>query len=87
MNTARFNKEQEFNNWCSRNLDGAIIYDFGEFDEPMMFPCIMVYEFIEYPYIYSADEDEQYNKLREEGYDRDDIEKLVNHYVYPTDFD
>ena len=86
MNTRIFNKEQEVNNWCGTHLDGAIIYEFGEFDYPLMYPCIMVYEFIEYPYIYSAVEDEQYNKLREEGYDRDDIEKLVYHYVYPTNF-
>lgn len=87
MNARKFENEQEFNEWKERNLIGGIIFEFGEFDSPMMYPCIIVYEFIEKPYIYGADEDEQYDNLREEGYDRDDIEKLIYHYVYPTDFD
>ena len=87
MNTQKFDNVQEFNTWRDKNLNGGIIFEFGEFDDPIMYPCIMVYEFIEQPYIYGSDEDEQFNELIEEGYDSEDIEKLVYHYIYPTDFD
>ena len=87
MNRIKFDNVTAFNNWCGTHLEGAIIFEGEEFDSPMMYPCIMVYEFIENPYIYGEDEERQYRKLRKEGYDREDIEKLIYHYIYPTDFD
>ena len=87
MTTKKFNNEKEFNNWERTHINGGIIFEFGEFDTPMMYPCIMVYEFIEQPYCNCDDDFEQYNKLKAEGYDSDEIEKLTYHYVYPTDFD
>ena len=88
MNTRRFNNESEFNAWKVKYVDcGGIIFEFGEFDSPMMYPCIMVYEFVEQPYCNNSDMDEQFMKLRNEGYDSDEIELLMYHYIYPTDFD
>lgn len=87
MNTQKFDNVQEFNTWTDKNLNGGIIFEFGVFDDPIMYPCIMVYAFIEQPYVYGSDEDEQYDELIEEGYDSEDIEKLVYKYIYPTDFD
>lgn len=87
MNTRKFENEQEFNAWKKDTLNGGIIYEFGEPDSPMMYPCIIVYDFIEQPYVYGSDEEEQFHELIEEGYDGEDIEKCVYHFVYPTDFD
>jgi hypothetical protein len=87
MNSRRFENVNEFKDWSATNLNGAIIYEYGEFDTPMMYPCIMVYEFIEQPYCNCADDFEQFDNLRNEDYDSEDIEKLIYHYIYPTDFD
>jgi hypothetical protein len=87
MNARKFENEQEFNEWKERNLIGGIIFEFGEFDSPMMYPCIMVYEFIEEPNITNSDMEEQYDELIADDYDSEDMELLIYHYVYPTDFD
>jgi hypothetical protein len=87
MNARKFENEQEFNEWKERNLIGGVIFEFGEFDSPMMYPCIMVYEFIEEPNITNSDMEEQYDELIADDYDSEDIELLMYHYVYPTDFD
>lgn len=87
MNARKFENEQKFNEWKERNLIGGIIFEFGEFDSPIMYPCIMVYEFIEEPNITNSDMEEQYNELIADDYDSEDIELLMYHYVYPTDFD
>lgn len=88
MNTRKFDNVNEFNEWRKSNVDGyPLIFEFGEFDEPTMYPCIVVYDTIEQPYTNCSVEDEQYDELREDGYDSDDIEKFIYHYVYPTDFE
>lgn len=87
MNTAKFNNESEFNEWKERNLIGAIVFEFGEFDSPMMYPCIMVYEFMDGVCCSCSDEEEEFNALIAEGYYSDEIEYLLYHYVYPTDFE
>jgi hypothetical protein len=87
MNARKFENEQEFNEWKERNLIGGVIFEFGEFDSPMMYPCIMVYEFIEEPNITNSDMEEQYDELIADDYDSEDMELLIYHYVYPTDFD
>ena len=87
MNARKFENEQEFNEWKERNLIGGIIFEFGEFDSPIMYPCIMVYEFIEEPNITNSDMEEQYDELIADDYDSEDMELLIYHYVYPTDFD
>jgi hypothetical protein len=87
MNARKFENEQEFNEWKERNLIGGVIFEFGEFDSPMMYPCIMVYEFIEEPNITNSDMEEQYDELIADDYDSEDIELLMYQYVYPTDFD
>lgn len=87
MNARKFENEQEFNEWKERNLIGGVIFEFGEFDSPMMYPCIIVYEFIEEPNITNSDMEEQYDELIADDYDSEDIELLMYHYVYPTDFE
>ena len=88
MNMQKFNNEQEFNAWKAKYVDcGGVIFEFGEFDSPMMYPCIMVYDFIEEPNITNSDMEEQYDELIADDYDSEDIELLMYHYVYPTDFD
>jgi hypothetical protein len=47
----------------------------------------MVYEFIEEPNITNSDMEEQYDELIADDYDSEDMELLIYHYVYPTDFD
>lgn len=86
MNTIKFNNEQEFNEWSAKNTDG-VVCEWGELDSPTMYPCIMVFDFLDDFRCECADEEEQYDNLKSEGYDSDDIEMLKYHYVYPTDFD
>ena len=86
MNTIKFDNVSSFNEW-RKSIYGVII-EFGkEIESPTMYPCIVVYEFIEHPYLTTADEDDQFDDLIAEGYDSDDIEKLIYHFIYPTDFD
>jgi hypothetical protein len=47
----------------------------------------MVYENFVNPNCDNSDMEEQYDNLIDEGYDSDDIELLLYHYVYPTDFE
>ena len=88
MNARKFENEQEFNTWKERNVWGALMFEFGDdISEPDMYPCIMVYEFIKEPNITNSDMEEQYDKLIADDYDSEDIELLMYHYIYPTDFD
>lgn len=88
MNTRKFENEKEFNNWYNNTIEGyPMVFEFGEFDSPMMYPCIIVYETLDKPFIDDADAEEQFNDLLNEGYCRDEIEEFIYHYVYPTDFD
>lgn len=64
------------------------MFEFGDdIDSPTMYPCIVVYDTFEQPFCDNEDMDEQYDRLQEEGYDSDDIELMVYHFVYPTDFE
>lgn len=88
MNTRRFNSEQEFLKWKEKNVWGSTMFEFGDdIDSPTMYPCIVVYDTFEHPFCDNEDMDEQYDRLQEEGYDSDDIELMVYHFVYPTDFE
>lgn len=88
MTTQKFNNEQEFNAWKEKNVWGAVMFEFGDdMSEPDMYPCVMVYENFVNPNCDNSDMEEQYDNLIDEGYDSDDIELLLYHYVYPTDFE
>lgn len=52
-----------------------------------MYPCIMVYELTDDFRCECDDEEQEFDRLREEGYYSDEIEMLKYIFVYPTDFD
>ena len=88
MNTIKFNNVQDFKDWVEENVsDNGVVCEMGEIDEPIMYPCIMAYELTDKFYCECADEEEEYDRLRKEGYYSDEIEKLKYRFVYPTDFD
>lgn len=88
MNVEKFNSEKEFLKWKKRNVGDATMFEFGDdIDSPTMYPCVVVYDTFENPLCDNADMEEQYDRLQEEGYDSDEIELMVYHFVYPTDFE
>lgn len=84
----RFNNEQEVTEWYKSNVENQpVIVEFGEFDMPDMYPCVMVYNMIEHPYCDNHYDDEQMAKLKKDGYCSDEIVKFIFYYTYPTDFE
>ena len=86
MLTTSFNNETEFNKWVEERVTPfpIVIEGGGEMDSPDMYPCIMVYDWIEHPYCKCDGEEESFNELEEDGYYSDEIEMLKYHYVYRT---
>lgn len=90
MNTTKFNNETDFSNWYSSHLATfpVIIEGGGAFEPPKEYPCIMVYLFVENPYLECEDEREDFRVFKEEeGYYEDEIELFKYHYIYKEDFD
>lgn len=89
MNTTQFNNETDFSNWYSSQLATfpVIIEGGGTFEPPKEYPCVMVYLFVENPYLDCEGEEEDYRELKEEGYCSDEIELFKYQYIYKEDFD
>ena len=90
MFTTRFNNEKEFNKWVEERVTDmpVIVEGGGEMDSPDMYPCVMVYTWLEIFYEECDAEHEDFRALKEEkGYYSDEIEMLKYQYVYPTDFE
>lgn len=89
MLTIKFNNESEFNKWVEERVADlpVIVEGGGKMETPEMYPCVMVYDWLENFYEECADEHEDFRALEEDGYFSDEIEMLKYHFVYPTDFD
>lgn len=82
----KFENKQQFNDWVNKYLtDEPIVIEYGEIPEPNEYPCIMTYEFIDYTCI-GEDEEEIYEKIKEQGYEDDEIKLLYYEFIYPSDF-
>lgn len=87
MNTQKFNNETEFNAWVENNLADYGVIGRNDVDAPHNYPCIMVYDFIEQPFCDCESDEEEFDELIEEGYESDEIEKFIYHFVDMTHFE
>lgn len=86
MNTQKFNNETEFNEWVKKYLTYQGVIG-REVDAPYNYPCIMVYEFISHPFCDCSCDEEEFDELIEMGYESDEIEKFIYHFVDMTHFE